>query len=131
MAKKQWYPEDNFSKLLIRILWYLAEFLLKLWIYEIINETYGVKNYMKEHHRSYRCNFCSCEKKAWKKFRLVQDSNPWPLRYWCSTLPIGSGSLNWFVINLWKDDDEVVKENLIWELWGEELYERRSLQLYM
>ena len=23
-----------------------------------------------------------------KKFRLVQDSNPWPLRYQCSTLPV-------------------------------------------
>ena len=30
----------------------------------------------------------SCEKKAWKKFRLVRDSNPWPLRYRCSALPI-------------------------------------------
>ena len=32
--------------------------------------------YMKEDHRSYIRNFCSCEKKAWKRFRLVQDSNP-------------------------------------------------------
>ena len=31
-------------------------------------------------------NFCICEKKAWKKFRLVRDSNPWPLRYRCSAL---------------------------------------------
>ena len=31
-------------------------------------------------------NFCSCEKKAWKNFRLVLDSNPWPVRYRCSTL---------------------------------------------
>ena len=23
---------------------------------------------------------CSCEKKAWKKFRHVRDSNPWPLQ---------------------------------------------------
>ena len=30
-------------------------------------ENYGVKNYMKEDHRSYRRNFCSFEKKAWKK----------------------------------------------------------------
>ena len=27
----------------------------------------GVKNYVKEDHRSCRRNFCSCEKKAWKK----------------------------------------------------------------
>ena len=60
---------------------------------------------------SNRCHFCSCEKKAWKKFRLVWDSNPWPLRYWCSALtswankPTGSRSLNWFAINQWKDDE--------------------------
>ena len=33
--------------------------------------------YMKEDRRSYIGNFCSCEKKAWKKFRLVRDSNPY------------------------------------------------------
>ena len=33
-------------------------------------------------------NFYSWEKKAWKKFRLVRDSNPWPVRHWCSALPI-------------------------------------------
>ena len=33
-------------------------------------------------------NFCSCGKIAWKKIRLVRDSNPWPLRYRCSALPI-------------------------------------------
>ena len=38
-------------------------------------------NYMKEDHRNYRRNFCSCEKKAEKKFRLFRDSNyiiPYP-----------------------------------------------------
>ena len=29
-------------------------------------------------------NFYSWEKKAWKKIRLVRDSNPWPLRHWCN-----------------------------------------------
>ena len=48
----------------------------------------GVKNYLKEDHRSYIHNLCSWEKKAWKKFRLVWNSNPWPLRYRCSALPI-------------------------------------------
>ena len=34
-------------------------------------ENCGVKIYAKEDQRSYRRNFCSCEKKAWKKkFRL-------------------------------------------------------------
>ena len=36
---------------------------------------------MKDDHRSYIHNFYSWEKKAWKKFRFVRDSNPWPLRY--------------------------------------------------
>ena len=35
---------------------------------KIIYENCRVKNYyMKEDHRSYRRNFCSWEKKAWKK----------------------------------------------------------------
>ena len=33
----------------------------------MIYENCGVKNYMKEDHRSYKRNFCSCEKKALKK----------------------------------------------------------------
>ena len=37
----------------------------------------GVKNYVKEDHRSCIRNFCSCERKASeKKFRLVRASNP-------------------------------------------------------
>ena len=44
-------------------------------------------------HRSYKYNFYSWEKKAWKKFRLVRDSNPWPLRYRCSALPIKVASI--------------------------------------
>ena len=74
---------------------------------------------MKVDHRSYRRNFCSCEKKTWKKkFTLVQDSNPWPLQCRCSTVtdwankPTGSRSLNWFIINPWKDDDEAMN---IWK----------------
>ena len=60
---------------------------------KIIYVNCGVSNLMESDHRSYIRNFCSCEKKAWKKkndkkFRLVRDSNPWPLRYWCSALPI-------------------------------------------
>ena len=36
---------------------------------------------------SYVHNLSSCEIKAWKKFRLEQDSNPWSLQYRCSTQP--------------------------------------------
>ena len=71
---------------------------------------------MKDDHCGYIRNFCGCEKKAWAKFRLVRDLNPWPLQYWCSALPIKLTSQleavielkNWFVINPWKDDDEVM-----------------------
>ena len=42
-----------------------------------------------EGRSSYTRNFCSCEKKAWKKkVRLVRASNPWSLRYRSSALPI-------------------------------------------
>ena len=55
---------------------------------KIIYINCGVKNYMKVDHCSYRCNFCSCKRKREKRFRLVHDLNPWPLRYRCSALPI-------------------------------------------
>ena len=45
---------------------------LFLWSYEYM-KNHGelrLKNYMKVDHRNYRCNFCSGEKKAVKKFRL-------------------------------------------------------------
>ena len=51
----------------------------------------------------------SCKKKAWKKFRLVQDS---VIPVQCSTnwanKPTGSRSFNWFIINPWKDDEEAM-----------------------
>ena len=40
----------------------------------------------------------SSENKAWKKFRPVQDLNPWPLRYQCSALPtVQEPAPNWLV----------------------------------
>ena len=44
--------------------------------------------YMKEDHRSYLTQLLQLRKEILKKFRLVRDSNPWPLRYRCSVLPI-------------------------------------------
>ena len=41
-------------------------------IWKIIYVNCWVENYMKEDHHSYIRNFWSCEKKAWKKFRLVR-----------------------------------------------------------
>ena len=61
-----------------------------------------------EDHRSYRHNFCSCEKKAWKKSGLYGIWTLWPLRYWCSAptnwanKPTGSWSFGWLFINPWK-----------------------------
>ena len=75
---------------------------------KIICVNCGAKNYTKVDHRSYRRNFWSCEKKARKKFRLVRDSNPRPLRYRCSAVtswahkPAGSRSLNWLRPYRWK-----------------------------
>ena len=63
---------------------FMIKFNMNLWKTYYLN--FGVKNYMKVDHRSYRRNFCNCKKKDWKKFRLVQDSNPWPLWYRCSAL---------------------------------------------
>ena len=43
------------------------------WSYEYMKNLYencGVKNYMREEHRSYIRNFWSCEKKAWKNSGL-------------------------------------------------------------
>ena len=45
-------------------------------------------------------NLSNCERKAWKKFRLQRDSNPWPLRYRCSALPTELWSHNcWEQVN--------------------------------
>ena len=44
---------------------------------------------------------------------LVQHSTNW------ANKPTGSGSLNWFIINPWEDDDKW-KSYMRWELQGEE-----------
>ena len=50
-------------------------------------------------------NFAVAKRKP-EKFRLVRDSNPWPLRYRCSALPIKlTSQLGAVVVNLWKDDE--------------------------
>ena len=46
-------------------------------------------------------NLSSCEKKAWKKFRLKRDSNPWPLRCRCSALPTELSSQLGAQVILW------------------------------
>ena len=43
---------------------------------------------MRSNHRSQEfSNLCNWKLKAWKKFRLQRDSNPWPPRYRCDALP--------------------------------------------
>ena len=51
-------------------------YLKEKWQYGMAENEQYTEFYMKDDHRSYRRNFCSCEKKAW------------PLRYRCSALPI-------------------------------------------
>ena len=46
-------------------------------------------NYMKRDYRSYRRNFCCCEKKAWKK-----KSALYVIRKWTSAIPV-QRSTNW------------------------------------
>ena len=68
---------------------------------------------MKDDHRSYIRNFCSCEEKAWKKsglyagFETLTSAIPVQRSTNYANKPTGSRSLNWFVINPWTDDDEV------------------------
>ena len=61
------------------------------WSYEfmkIIYETCGMKDYTKEDHRNCRRNFCSCEKRAWKKKKKktglygIQAWNGNPVQAW-------------------------------------------------
>ena len=43
---------------------------------KVIYVNCGVKNYLKEDHRSYICNLCSYEKKAWKKNQACTGFEP-------------------------------------------------------
>ena len=44
---------------------FMIKFNMNLWKTYYLN--FGVKNYMKVDHRSYRRNFCNCKKKDWNK----------------------------------------------------------------
>ena len=46
-----------------------------------------MKDQIEERSSQLLRNLSSWEKKAWKKFSLERDSNPWPLRCRCSALP--------------------------------------------
>ena len=76
------------------------------------------------------------QKESLKKFRLVRDLNPWPLRYRYSALPIKltsqPGAGRW--IGSWKTLERMmtklwIYENHICALRSEELFEGRSSQL--
>ena len=95
---------------------------------------------MKEDHRNYRRNFCSCEKKAWKKekniqacmgFKPLTSAIPVQRSTSWANKPTGSRSLNWFLtcaINPWKDyDDEVM--NILWKSFTE--YENCRVKSYI
>ena len=84
--------------------------MMKLWLYEKHICELRSEELYEGRSSQFFPNFCTCEKKALTSAIAVQ----------CSTnlkanKPIGSRSLNnkyWFVINPWKDDDEVMT---IWE----------------
>ena len=78
----------------------------------------GVKNYVRENHRSYLRNFCCCEKKAWKTkiqactgfeplTSAVQVQRPTNL----ANKPTRSRSLNWFVINPCKNHQNIIMDS--------------------
>ena len=114
IVKLQLRLELKFSRYMISIVsGLIREKILEVRNMKIIYVNCRVKNYMKVDHCSYRHNFCSCERKPEKRFRLVRDSNPWPLWYRCSALPTGLISQLGLVIkNPWKDDEEVIN---IWK----------------
>ena len=77
----------------------------------------GWKNKYRIDPHSYEHYWTSSWNKAWKKFRPIQDLNPWPLWYWCSALPTELTSqlelvimldtnkpLKWWImaVNIWK-----------------------------
>ena len=68
---------------------------------------------MEEDHRSYIRNLCSCEKKAWKK-KKKKKSGLYEIRTFdlCDTGAALYQQANLFVINSWKDDDEIMN---IWK----------------
>ena len=83
----------------------------------------GWKKLGKKDHRSYKRNFWRLRKESLKSSGLyrirtsaiqVQRSSNW------TNKPSGSRSLNWLVINLWKDDDGVTNiwKSYIWfDIW--------------
>ena len=86
-------------------------------IQKIIYENCGVKNYLKEDDHSYRHNL-QLQKESLKKIQACSGFKPLtsviPVQHstnWANK-PTGSRSFNWFVINPWKDDDEVMN---IWK----------------
>ena len=114
ILKRQLKLELKFSRDMISIVsGLIREKILEVRNMKIIYVNCGVKNYMKVDHCSYRHNFCSCERKPEKRFRLVWDSNPWPLWYRCSALPTElTSQLGLVIKNPWKDDEEVMN---IWK----------------
>ena len=83
-------------------------------------------------------NFCSCVKKAWKKpqactgFEPLTSAIPVQRSTNSANKPTGSRSLNWFLINPWKDDDEVMN---IWKsvyvICGVKNYMNEDLRSYI
>ena len=73
-------------------------------IMKIIYVNCGVKNYMKVDHHSYRRNFCSCEKKAWKKKTPSQVYNE----------PILQPAPSWLVSLIGKSAAPVSLRSRVW-----------------
>ena len=72
--KRACFVSSNLQEQDILLIWRACFIKAKRTRYEVMNiwksyrRTAGWRIYMNADHRSYRLNFCSCEKKAWKKF---------------------------------------------------------------
>ena len=101
--------ELNIKANLPSLFWGLVWFQSNIFFDKLNDFTILCHGFLFEDMTDRRCYTC-CEMKARKKIRLIRDSNPWPLRYWCSVLPtelwshlgaghfVSSWNTHWFLL---------------------------------
>ena len=89
---KEIYNEKNISQSNSEFLHLFANCTVQVNIWKFISWNCGERYENKIDHCNYVHNLSGFEIKAWKKFRLARDSNPWPLPYWCSAQQTGPSS---------------------------------------
>ena len=101
--------ELNIKANLPSLFWGLVWFQSNIFFDKLNDFTILCQGFLFEDMTDRRCYTC-CEMKARKKIRLIRDSNPWPLRYWCSVLStelwshlgaghfVSSWNTHWFLL---------------------------------